>query len=90
MKLVGVLEKPALAKLAPRAAGMPLHTRRVAFAKDAWRDAPVYRRIDLAPGQRVEGPAIIEQMDCTTPLFPGDRMRVDDWGNLVIDLAKGN
>ena len=90
VKLVGVLEKPALARLTPRAAGKPLHTRRVAFAKDAWRDAPVYRRLDLAPGQQLEGPAIIEQMDCTTPLFPGDRMRVDDWGNLVVDLAKGN
>jgi N-methylhydantoinase A len=60
----------------------------VAFAKDAWREAPVYRRADLAPGQQLEGPAIIEQMDCTTPVFPGDRLRVDDWGNLVIDLAK--
>ncbi len=88
VKLVGVLEKPALAKLAPRAPGTPFHVRRVAFAKDAWHDAPVYRRVDLAPGQQVQGPAIIEQMDCTTPLFPRDRMRVDDWGNLVIDLAK--
>ncbi|MDA1260522.1 MAG: hydantoinase/oxoprolinase family protein [Planctomycetota bacterium] len=89
VKLLGVLEKPELAKLAPRAPGKPIHTRRVAIAKDAWRDAPVYRRLDLAPGQQFEGPAIIEQMDCTTPLFPGDRMRVDDWGNLVVDLAKG-
>ncbi len=88
VKLAGVLEKPQLSKLPHKNPGQAIGTRKVAFAKDAWRDAPVYRRADLAPGQQLEGPAIIEQMDCTTPIFPGDRLRVDDWGNLVIDLAK--
>jgi N-methylhydantoinase A len=89
VKLAGILDKPQLAKLTPRDPGKAVGKRRVAFAKDAWQDVPVYRRSDLAPAQPLEGPAIIEQMDCTTPLFPGDRLRVDDWGNLVIDLAKG-
>lgn len=89
VKLTGVLEKPKLAKLAARAPGKAIGNRKVAFAKDSWCDAPVYRRTDLATAQQLQGPAIIEQMDSTTPLFPGDRLRVDDWGNLVIDLANG-
>ena len=88
VKLAGILEKPALLKLGKRAPGKPVAIRKVAFAKDSWLEAPVYRRLDLAPGQTLAGPAIIEQMDCTTPIFPGDLLRVDDWGNLVIDLAK--
>ncbi len=88
IKLAGILEKPALQKPGKRVPGKPVASRKVAFAKNAWLDAPVYRRLDLAPGQALKGPAIIEQMDCTTPIFPGDRLRVDPWGNLVIELAQ--
>jgi hypothetical protein len=36
------------------------------------------------------GPAIIEQLDATTLIFPGDRGVVDAWGNLIVTLAPGN
>ena len=87
VNLAGILEKPALAKLSKRPRGKPVASRKVAFTKDARLDAPVYWRPDLAPGQKLTGPAIIEQMDCSTPIFPRDRLQVDDWGNLVVDLA---
>ena len=87
VNLAGILEKPALAKLPKRPHGKPRASRKVAFTKDAWLDAPVYWRPDLAPGQKHKGPVIIEQMDCCTPIFPRDRLQVDAWGNLVIDLA---
>lgn len=45
---------------------------------------PVYRRQALRPGHRLSGPAIIEQMDTTTLLLPGQRTAVDPWGTLVI------
>ncbi|MGQ0650699.1 MAG: hydantoinase/oxoprolinase family protein [Betaproteobacteria bacterium] len=90
VKLAGVLQKPQLSRLPPKPPARAVASRKVAYAKDAWRDAPVYRRGELAPGQEIPGPAVIEQMDCTTPLFPGERLRVDDWGNLVIDLPGGN
>jgi N-methylhydantoinase A len=87
VKLVGVLEKPPIAPLEPRAPGVASGARRVAFAKDHWVEAAIYRRADLAPGQRLSGPAIVEQMDCTTPVGPRDRVAIDAWGNLLLDLG---
>ena len=45
---------------------------------------PVYDRALLAPGHEVEGPAVVEQLDSTTVVYPGQRAAVDDYGNLVI------
>ena len=33
------------------------------------------------------GPAIVEQLDSTTVVFPGDRAAVDEAGNLVIAVG---
>jgi hypothetical protein len=33
------------------------------------------------------GPAVIEQLDATTLLFPGDHAALDPAGNLLIELA---
>ncbi|MCY9695425.1 hydantoinase/oxoprolinase family protein [Paenibacillus alginolyticus] len=44
----------------------------------------IYQRNELAPGDHVEGPAIIEQMDSTILLLPGQTMCVDAYRNLVI------
>ena len=38
------------------------------------------------PGTRIEGPAVIEQLDATTPIPPGYRATVDDGLNLVIGV----
>lgn len=46
--------------------------------------ATVVDRASLAPGDAVEGPALVEQPDTTTLLDRGDRATVDDAGNLVI------
>lgn len=48
----------------------------------------VYDRSLLQPGHRIEGPAVIEQMDTTTVLLPGDRCVVDELRNLVIEIGK--
>ncbi|MCR8632804.1 hydantoinase/oxoprolinase family protein [Paenibacillus radicis (ex Xue et al. 2023)] len=44
----------------------------------------IYQRSDLVPGDRVTGPAIIEQMDSTILLLPGQTMQVDAYRNLLI------
>jgi N-methylhydantoinase A len=53
----------------------------------AWMDCPVYWRGALAVGSRMAGPAIIEQADSTTVLYPGDNALVDESGNLVIEVG---
>jgi N-methylhydantoinase A len=48
---------------------------------------PVYDRALLRHGAELAGPAVIEQMDTTTVLLPGDRCRVDTHRNLIIDVG---
>jgi N-methylhydantoinase A len=77
----------ALGRPEKDAAPGPVSRRRVWFA-GKWLDTPIYRRERLAPGARIAGPAIVEQMDATTVIEPGDRARVDSLGNLLIAAGK--
>jgi len=49
---------------------------------------PVYWRPDIAYGREIVGPAIVEQLDSTTLIFPGDCAKVDDAGNIMIEIRK--
>jgi N-methylhydantoinase A len=51
------------------------------------RECPVYQRERLDVGSRLAGPAILEQLDCTTLICPGQVARVDDWKNLLVTDA---
>lgn len=48
---------------------------------------PVYLRSNLTYGQILEGPTIVEQLDTTTVVYPGQKARVDEWKNLIITRA---
>jgi N-methylhydantoinase A len=48
---------------------------------------PVYRRESLAPGERIDGPAIIQEYASTTALFPQDRAEVMVSGELLISIG---
>jgi N-methylhydantoinase A len=76
-------EKVALSAAPPE----PIERRAVWFAPDRASPTPVYERAALQPGQRLLGPAVIEQLDATTLLFPGDHAAVDAAANLLIELA---
>jgi N-methylhydantoinase A len=47
---------------------------------------PLYDRDRLAAGNRIEGPAVVEQMDATTLIPPGATASVDPYLNLMIEL----
>jgi len=47
-------------------------------------DTPLYERAALALGQKIKGPAIVEQEDTTTVIYPNQQVEVDDWGNLIM------
>jgi N-methylhydantoinase A len=51
-----------------------------------WHATPVYQRESLPA--RLEGPAIIEQLDCTTVLEPGNRAQTDALGNLIVTIGE--
>ena len=49
---------------------------------------PVFDRERLAPGHAIAGPAVVEQMDATTLLLPGQTARVDPYLNLIIEVGQ--
>ncbi|MFB6787985.1 hydantoinase/oxoprolinase family protein [Streptomyces olivaceus] len=51
------------------------------------RPTPVYRREHLMQGDRVDGPAVIEQMDSTVVLVPGSHGTVDTYGTLIVEVG---
>jgi N-methylhydantoinase A len=63
----------------------PSGMRRVWF-DGGWHDTPIYRREHLAAGAALTGPAIVEQLDTTTVIEPGDRAAVDAFGNIEITV----
>ena len=91
--VTGVLRKPPLERIA-RGGRAPLAlakrgTRRAYFA-DLGRAlaTPTFAREALRSGNRIAGPALVEEHASTTVLLPGDAMRVDEFGNLVIEVAR--
>ena len=52
-------------------------------------DAPVarYRRDELAVGQRIAGPALVNERVSTTWIEPGWLLEVDKYGNLLLTRA---
>jgi 5-oxoprolinase (ATP-hydrolysing)/N-methylhydantoinase A len=65
---------------------------RVKGVRRAWfeggpADAAVYDRYALRPGDRIAGPAIVEERESTTVIAPGDAISVDENFNLRIAVA---
>jgi len=89
---VGIVTKPKLMKQKlctrePPAEAL-LTTRNVFFEK--YRDyveCPVYVREKLKPGNIICGPAVIEQYDATTVVYPNWKARVDEFGNFLMNFA---
>ena len=50
-----------------------------------WQEAAVFSRLDLPVDAVVDGPAVLEQPDATILVPPGQRARVDRFGNLVME-----
>ena len=60
---------------------------RVHFERgDEATETPIYARDDLAAGDRVPGPALIEEYASTTIVFDGDVVNVANNLELIIDL----
>ncbi len=90
--VIGVRPEIDLAALAateraPTLAAARIGERRVWFP-DGWQQTPVYARDRLPLDASFHGPAILEQLDCTTVVEPGDKVRQDKLGNLLIDVGQ--
>jgi N-methylhydantoinase A len=48
---------------------------------------PVYQREKLDVGANFDGPAVVDQLDCTTVVFPGQHASVDAYKNIIITMG---
>jgi N-methylhydantoinase A len=88
--VTGVMRKPPQATIRegqrkPPAAAMS-GKRPVFFGTD-FVSTSTLRRAALLAGNRINGPALIEEHASTTVLMPGDACEVDAYGNLVIAVG---
>jgi 5-oxoprolinase (ATP-hydrolysing) len=54
------------------------------FAGDRWYDTPVYRRSDLQPGDRINGPAIVVENISTIAIEPNWIARLTERNHLIV------
>jgi N-methylhydantoinase A len=86
---IGLMRKPAMEPLGKAAANpdQAFRGRRpVYFASTGMVDTPTYDRALLKAGNRIEGPALVEEHASTTVVHPKDVLTVDDFGNLHIEI----
>jgi N-methylhydantoinase A len=52
-------------------------------------ECPVYRREELPAGAELAGPALVSEYGSTTVLFPSDRLRVAETGEMIVSVGRG-
>jgi len=85
----------AYAKL-PKPPMKPVHSRkrprptpkdsRVMHLEDKSGRVAVFERSSLPPGTRLSGPSVIEEPTSTTIVNARDRLQVDDYGNMLLEI----
>ncbi|MEQ8388063.1 MAG: hydantoinase/oxoprolinase family protein [Alphaproteobacteria bacterium] len=84
---VGALDRIAFqkgTKGGPDASAAVVDAEHEAYFDGKFVTTPVYDRAKLAPGNRIEGPAVVIQLDSTSLVQPGFHATVDEYFNLVI------
>ena len=72
------------------AAPSPSGRRRVWIDDErGWQEVAVYSGFDLAPGHRVAGPAMVEEMTTTVFVGADDELQIDGANNFLIHLPAG-
>jgi len=89
LRAIGLVDKITLPEIASAAGTTPQHhAHRIVRLDGAIYDGiPAYRREALLAGHALCGPAVIDQLDSTTLVFPDQTAEVDRHGNLIILLS---
>lgn len=86
----GTVEKPKVPKLNRK--GDPQQAlkayRQAQLNSEDWQKVPIYERAHLGTQTTLQGPAIVEEPDATTVIFPDQALTIDAYGNLIIEMGK--
>jgi N-methylhydantoinase A len=86
---VGRLEAPRLTPVAEAPGAPPVWTMREVHLGGGFASCRIYRRDHLGAGLRLPGPAIVEEEDSTTLLYPGDTLTVLPSGVMSVQIGGG-
>jgi N-methylhydantoinase A len=89
VEAAGIVAKAEFNRLpdaGPDASGAKIAVREIWMPEaGGFTECPVYARDALKPGNRIAGPAIVEQMDTTTVILPDMQATVDGYLNLILE-----
>ena len=85
---IGSMLKPRMTQIEPVATSKPQRTDRDVYFEetDDFQRTPIYERSTLEKDMSIVGPGIIEEMDSTTVVRPGQTALIDDFGNICLKL----
>jgi N-methylhydantoinase A len=64
----------------------PLRVRDAVFSGTN-RSTKIFQRSELQPGDTADGPAIINEYDTTTVVYPEQRLQIDQFRNIIIQTS---
>ena len=86
IQAVGEQHRPKLsADETARQPARPFASRPVYWRQTGWIECPLYHRRELAFGQAIAGPAIVEEYGSTVVVPTGWGVRADAYGNLIVE-----
>tara|TARA_Y100000588_G_scaffold391506_1_gene500316 strand:- start:2437 stop:3126 length:690 start_codon:yes stop_codon:yes gene_type:complete len=85
VQAVGSIHRPKVAKIPKGGDTTPTSERPVYWRGDGWRDCPIFNRSALGAGSALGGPAIIEEYGSTVVVPAGWSLKVDVFGNLILE-----
>ena len=85
---IGSMLKPRMTQIETVATSKPQRTDRDVYFEetDDFQRTPIYERSTLEKDMSIVGPGIIEEMDSTTVVRPGQTALIDDFGNICLKL----
>ena len=86
---IGTMSAPQMQRLELRSHYPESDERRPVYFDETgdYEDTVIFQRPALSPGAELVGPAVVEQIDTTILIHPGDRARTDEFGNLLISVG---
>lgn len=90
VQAVGTQHRPTLKPdTTVRPEARPFGSRRVYWRASGWVNCPLYRRTELAVGQKITGPTIIEEYGSTVVVPANWSAQPDAYGNLILESMAG-
>jgi len=84
LRAIGVIPKPKIRTRNRITKTEPREKRPVFFESLGWVDTPIYERTTGIWKNTILGPAIVEQYDATTVIYPDWVAKMDQYGNLIL------